>query len=83
VVAHGAINESMLKRLCRERLGAEYVPQRIVRIDVLPRNAGGKVMRSELVARLKFAKEDGPAAGGDVGVEGGISSEGPGNVRSS
>jgi len=37
---------------CRERLGTR-APRRVVRVDVLPRNANGKVLRRELAASVR------------------------------
>jgi len=53
VVAQGPIDAPALKQACRAHLGTEYVPAAIVTTDALPRNAAGKVMRRELVARLR------------------------------
>jgi len=47
-----------LKRLCHKRLGRGYMPHAIVRIDALPRDETGKVMRSALAARIKISSKD-------------------------
>ena len=42
----------MLKQHVRENLANYKVPREVVLLDELPRNAIGKIMRSELKARL-------------------------------
>jgi acyl-CoA synthetase (AMP-forming)/AMP-acid ligase II len=37
-----------LERYCRERLAGYKVPRRFLYVDALPRNAGGKVLKTEL-----------------------------------
>jgi long-chain acyl-CoA synthetase len=46
------VDEQALKRWCRERLAGYKVPDRILRVDALPRNPTGKVVRRELKAML-------------------------------
>ncbi len=41
-----------LKAFCRERMPAYRVPVRIERVESLPRNAAGKLLRAELRARV-------------------------------
>lgn len=53
-------NESALRQWCRERLAGYKAPREIVRVDTLPRNPTGKIMRRELV---KFVPAGEPAAG--------------------
>ncbi len=49
--------DDALTRFCRDRLAGYKVPSTFVRLEALPRTAGGKVRRAELRARLD------PAAG--------------------
>jgi len=51
-------NESALRQWCRERLAGYKVPREIVRVEALPRNPTGKIMRRELV---KFVPAEIPA----------------------
>ncbi len=46
----GVFDEQVLKTFCRQSLAGYKVPRDIVRLDALPRNATGKVMRRELKA---------------------------------
>ncbi len=48
VDANGNFDEQSLKDWCRERLAGYKVPVEIRRVDALPRNPTGKVMRREL-----------------------------------
>ena len=49
VPAAGAqLDEAALKALVRERLARHKVPREIVFVDVLPRNATGKILKREL-----------------------------------
>jgi acyl-coenzyme A synthetase/AMP-(fatty) acid ligase len=43
-----ALDESVLQEFLRERLADYKVPRRIVFLPALPRNATGKVMKTEL-----------------------------------
>jgi long-chain acyl-CoA synthetase len=52
VVAPGPVDEAALKQVCEERLGRSRVPARIVTAKNIARNAGGKIMRREMAARL-------------------------------
>jgi acyl-coenzyme A synthetase/AMP-(fatty) acid ligase len=52
IVAAGSVDEEALKNACAERLGRHCAPARIVRAQSIPRNAGGKIMRKELAAKL-------------------------------
>jgi acyl-coenzyme A synthetase/AMP-(fatty) acid ligase len=53
VLAPGAsATPEMLKQHVRENLANYKVPREVVVVDELPRNAIGKIMRSELKARL-------------------------------
>ena len=52
VVAEGTINPAELIALCRRSLSAQKVPKQIVIVDVLPRNASGKVVKAELAKRV-------------------------------
>jgi O-succinylbenzoic acid--CoA ligase len=48
VVAGEAVSDGELAAHCRERLAPFKVPKAIVRVDELPRNAAGKVLRARL-----------------------------------
>jgi acyl-CoA synthetase (AMP-forming)/AMP-acid ligase II len=49
VVGKGAqLDEAQLREHCRARLAAYKVPLRFHRVEALPRNAGGKLLRREL-----------------------------------
>jgi O-succinylbenzoic acid--CoA ligase len=48
VVERSPVSDYDLLAFCRERLAGYQVPKRVVRLDALPRNAGGKLLRSEL-----------------------------------
>ncbi len=54
VTLHGAIDggEKEIKRLCLERLARYKVPRSIVILDDLPRNATGKVVKTQLRERF-------------------------------
>ena len=45
-------DEDALRAHCRERLAGYKVPKEVIRIDELPRNATGKIMRRELVCEV-------------------------------
>jgi oxalate---CoA ligase len=49
---HGAASEEDLRAFALARLAPHKVPNRIVIVDALPRNALGKVMRGELMNRF-------------------------------
>lgn len=54
-----AVTESELRAYCRTRLAPNKVPARIFFEDALPRNAYGKVMRRQLLARYtQLAKRE-------------------------
>jgi long-chain acyl-CoA synthetase len=55
----GGFDETALKQHCRKSLAGYKVPDTIVRLDALPRNPTGKVMRRELKKMLVAA--DAPA----------------------
>jgi len=59
VEALAPFDSEALKQLCTKRLGKIYRPHAIVKIDALPRNETGKVMRQALAAGLKIS----PGAG--------------------
>jgi O-succinylbenzoic acid--CoA ligase len=48
VVERSPVSDYDLLAFCRERLAGYQVPKRIVRVGALPRNAAGKLLRSEL-----------------------------------
>ena len=48
VVERSRVADHDLLAFCRERLAGYQVPKRIVRVESLPRNAGGKLRRAEL-----------------------------------
>lgn len=48
VVERSPVSDYDLLAFCRERLAGYQVPKRIVRVDSLPRNAGGKLLRNSL-----------------------------------
>jgi len=48
----GEIDPSAVRAFCGERLARFKVPKRVVRVDALPRNASGKVLRPTLKAQL-------------------------------
>jgi acyl-coenzyme A synthetase/AMP-(fatty) acid ligase len=56
VEAPEPIDAIALKLLCLDELGALYTPHEIIRVDSLPRNKNGKVMRATLAANIKFTK---------------------------
>ncbi|HEX4341389.1 MAG TPA: AMP-binding protein [Polyangiaceae bacterium] len=51
----GALDEQSVRAWAKARLTAYKVPKRVVVVDELPRNALGKVMKNELVRRLREA----------------------------
>jgi O-succinylbenzoic acid--CoA ligase len=48
VVERGPVSDYDLLAFCRERLAGYQVPKRVVRVAELPRNAAGKLLRSQL-----------------------------------
>lgn len=61
VVERRAVSDYELLAFCRERLGGHQVPKRVVRVDSLPRNAGGKLLRDRL-GRAQPREHGGPGA---------------------
>jgi acyl-coenzyme A synthetase/AMP-(fatty) acid ligase len=57
VVSMEALDVAALREHCLAELQPWEVPQRFVRMAGLPRNEGGKVMRSQLLERLAQAQE--------------------------
>lgn len=55
VVTAGAVSEGALQDHCRERIAPYKVPRGIFFVDDLPKNSTGKVVKSELAARLPDA----------------------------
>jgi acyl-coenzyme A synthetase/AMP-(fatty) acid ligase len=51
VVARASVTDDALRAICREHLAPYKVPVTFHRVDALPRNDVGKLLRSELVAR--------------------------------
>ena len=51
VVESRPVDDGALEALCREHLAPYKVPVRFERIDVLPRNEVGKVLKGELAGR--------------------------------
>jgi o-succinylbenzoate---CoA ligase len=56
VVERAPVADYELLVFCRERLAGYQVPKRIVRVESLPRNPGGKLLRSELGRRQPGAE---------------------------
>lgn len=54
VVSRQAVNEGALHRKCVEAVGAPSTPAKFIRVNSLPRNAAGKLMRDELVKRTRL-----------------------------
>jgi O-succinylbenzoic acid--CoA ligase len=48
IVEREPVSDYELDAFCRERLAGYQVPKRFVRVESLPRNAGGKLLRLEL-----------------------------------
>jgi long-chain acyl-CoA synthetase len=53
IVSHAPVDEESLASHCRAQLPKWQVPHRFVRAKDLPRNEAGKVMRAELLKRLR------------------------------
>jgi O-succinylbenzoic acid--CoA ligase len=51
VVERQPVSDYDLTAFCRERLAGYQVPKRVVRVDAIPRNAGGKILRDQLESR--------------------------------
>jgi acyl-coenzyme A synthetase/AMP-(fatty) acid ligase len=66
VVTSGDFDEQALRKACIESLGPRNVPRRIRRTEIIPRNAGGKVMRKEIAQRVAKLGP-GSAPSGDEG----------------
>lgn len=49
IVERAPVSDYDLDAFCRERLAGYQVPKRIVRVESLPRNAAGKLLRAELI----------------------------------
>jgi acyl-coenzyme A synthetase/AMP-(fatty) acid ligase len=60
VVAQGDFDPAALKQHCREMLPKPLVPHAFVRAPSLPRNEGGKVLRSEVASRLAPGRAEQP-----------------------
>jgi acyl-coenzyme A synthetase/AMP-(fatty) acid ligase len=61
VVTMRDIAEAELRAYCGERLSDYKVPDHIIRVEgALPRNANGKLLKSELRARLEKKDEAAP-----------------------
>jgi fatty-acyl-CoA synthase len=50
-----ALEDDDLRSFCRERLAGYKVPKHFVRVDALPRNGAGKVLKYELRERYATA----------------------------
>ncbi len=48
IVERTPVSDYDLLAFCRDRLAGYEVPKRVVRLEALPRNAGGKLLRSQL-----------------------------------
>ena len=51
-VVVGSASDEALEALAREHLAAYKVPRSIVRVDALPRNASGKILKKDLRSDL-------------------------------
>ncbi len=51
VVERAPVSDYELLAFCRERLAGYQVPKRVIRVDALPRTAGGKLRRDRLTSR--------------------------------
>jgi len=61
VLERRPVSDYDLLAFCRERLAGYQVPKQIIRVESLPRNAGGKLLRA------KLATSDRPGAAGGPG----------------
>jgi o-succinylbenzoate---CoA ligase len=50
VIERTPVSDYELRAFCRERLAGYQVPKHVVRVEELPRNATGKLLRAELAA---------------------------------
>jgi O-succinylbenzoic acid--CoA ligase len=65
VAAPGAdVDGEALRERCRERLAPYKVPQRVLLVTALPRNAGGKLVRARVAELLAHDELEGTAPGG-------------------
>jgi len=55
IVTRGVVTDEDLAAQCREKLSAVHTPQRFLRLAELPRNAAGKVSRTDLASRVTGA----------------------------
>ena len=53
VVERAPVSDYELLGFCRERLAGYQVPKKVIRVDALPRNAGGKLLRDRLESRAE------------------------------
>ena len=51
VVERAPVSDYELLGFCRERLAGYQVPKKVIRVDALPRSAGGKLLRDRLGGR--------------------------------
>jgi len=64
VVERSPVSDYDLLAFCRERLAGYQVPKRVVRVPSLPRNAGGKLLRSRLSEVGRPGAAGGPEGAG-------------------
>jgi long-chain acyl-CoA synthetase len=57
IVPRETIEDAALFAWCRERLAAYKAPKFIFRVDEMPRNAAGKILKQQLVARAAAPRE--------------------------
>jgi o-succinylbenzoate---CoA ligase len=62
VVERRPVSDPDLLAFCRERLAGYQVPKRVVRVDSLARNAGGKLLRAQLTTSDRPGAAGGPGA---------------------
>jgi long-chain acyl-CoA synthetase len=60
VVARTPVTEGELVEFCKAHLSPFKVPQRVIFVDELPRNAVGKVTRNALRGRFSAFPGEGP-----------------------
>ena len=53
VVKSGDVSDADLETYCRENLAKYKIPKTFAYLDVLPRNAGGKILKTELRDRAR------------------------------
>ncbi|CAL9346271.1 Long-chain-fatty-acid--CoA ligase [Streptomyces sp. enrichment culture] len=63
VVPRGKVTEAELLAHARARLAAFKAPKRVLFVDELPRNAGGKVLKRELRERFADRRSPAPSTG--------------------